>query len=189
MMRCVLSLLFAIGVGTISLGTISVGTISVGVLGVAFAAVPPAHPAPPAPPPSTESFLESVATGIRFEIDSSKLALERTKSAAVKEFAYRMVDDYGSAAARFKEAVSRAKLSPPPENLDARHQAMLDDLKARAAVSFDKAYVENQVKVLRDIADLFRTYATIGDDARIKRFAQELMLTVRSHFDDASRLH
>ena len=65
---------------------------------------------------------------------------------------------------------------------------MLDDLKARDGASFDKAYVADQVQVLRDNADLFRTYATLGDNARIKRFAQELLLTVRSHFDDASRL-
>jgi putative membrane protein len=186
----VLCLLFAMGVGMMVVGMMGVGRVAFAAdLPAGQPADPSINQAPPVATPPTESFLASVAAGNQFEIDSSKLALERTKSAAVKEFAYRMVDDYGSAAARFKEAVSRAKLSPPPENLDARHQAMLDDLKARDAASFDKAYVESQVKVLRDIADLFRTYATIGDDARIKRFAQELMLTVRSHFDDASRLH
>ena len=56
---------------------------------------------------------------------------------------------------------------------------MLDDLKARDGASFDKAYVDAQVQVLRDDADLFRSYATLGDNARLKRFAQDLLLTVR----------
>jgi putative membrane protein len=183
MMRGILSLMLAIG-----MGTISVGKISLGAMGMAFAAVPPAPQAPPASPPSTEDFLASVAAGSRFEIDSGKLALSRAKSAAAKDFAYRMVDDYISATARFKEAVSRAGLPPPLEKLDSRYRAMLDDLQAWDAASFDKAYVDDQVQVLRDLADLFRAYATLGDNPRIKRFAQELLLAVRSHFDRANRL-
>jgi putative membrane protein len=187
MTRCVLSLLFALLFGT-GVGTMAVGT--------AFAADLPAGPptnqaanqAPAATPPSTERFAASVAAGSQFEIASSKLALVRAGSAAVKDFADRMVDDYTTAAADFKVAVSRAKLPPPPEKLDARHQAMLDDLKTRDAASFDKAYVDAQVQALREIVDLFRTYATVGDNARIKRFAQDLLLTMRSNLDDASKL-
>ena len=171
MMRCVLSLLFAMAVGT-----------------VAFAAEPPANQPPAVATPSTESFLASVAAGNRFEIDSSKLALERAKSATVKSFANRLVDEHISAGARLKEAVSQAKLPPPPDALDARHQAILDDLKACDAASFDKAYVEAQVQVLRETGDLFRTYATVGDNARIKRFAQDRLLASRTDLDDASKL-
>ena len=167
MIRCVLCLLLAMGIGTVGVGR------------VAFAADLPAsqptdpsiNQAPPMATPSTESFLASVAAGNRFEIDSSKLALERAKSAAVKIFAHRLVDEHTSAGARFKQAVAQAKLPPPTEELDAPHQAILDDLKARGASSFDKAYVEAQYQALRELAGLFRAYATGGDDARIRQFA------------------
>jgi putative membrane protein len=96
MMRCVFSLLFAMAVGT-----------------VAFAAEPPANQPPTVATPSTEGFLASVATGNQFEIDSSKLALERARSATVKSFANRLVDEHTSAGARLKEAVAQAKLPPP----------------------------------------------------------------------------
>ena len=65
---------------------------------------------------------------------------------------------------------------------------ILDDLTARDAASFDKAYVEAQYEALRELAGLFRAYATGGDDARIRQFAQGLLLTVRSHLDGASKL-
>jgi len=122
MMRCVLSLLFAMAVGT-----------------VAFAAEPPANQPPTVATPSTEGFLASVAAA-------------------------------------------------NPDTLDARHQAILDDLKACDAASFDKAYVEAQYQSLRELAGLFRAYATAGEDARIRQFAQHLLLAMRSHFDDVSKL-
>jgi putative membrane protein len=185
MIRCVLFLLLATGVGMMGLGD------------VAFAADPPpgqethqaVNQSPAVAMPSTESFLASVAAGTLFEIDSSKLALGRTRSAAVKDFADRMVNEHSLIDARFKEAVSQAKLPPPTDKLDALHQAMLDALKARDAPSFDKAYAETQVQALRETVDLYRTYATVGGNARIKRFAQDELLTVRAHLDDARRLH
>jgi putative membrane protein len=189
MIRCVLSLLFAMVVGTMVVGTMGVGRVAVAAdLPAGQPANPSIDQAPPVATPSTESFLASVAAGTRFEIDSSTLALERARSAAVKIFAHRLVDEHSSAGARFKQAVSQAKLPPPTEELDARHQAILDDLKARDAASFDKAYVEAQSQALRELAGLFRAYATGGDDARIRQFAQDLLLTMRSHLDDASKL-
>lgn len=167
--------------------------VAVGAGTAALAADPPAdqatsQPAPPVAVPSAESFLASVAADDQFEIESSKLALERSRSRAVKDFADRMVDDHRAAAIRLKEALARAKREMPPEKLDVRQQAILDDLKARDAQSFDKAYIEAQYRAHLATADLFRTYATAGDDARIKQFAQELLLMVRAHLDQASRL-
>jgi putative membrane protein len=185
----VLCLLFAMGVGMMVVGMMGVGRVAFAAdLPAGQPADPSINQAPPVATPPTESFLASVAAGNQFEIDSSKLALERAKSAEVKIFAHRLVDEHTSAGARFKQAVSQAGLPPPPEELDARHQAILDDLKARDAQSFDKAYVEAQYEALRELAGLYRAYATGGDDARIRQFAQGLLLTVRSHLDDASKL-
>jgi len=184
MIRCVLCLLLAMGIGTVGVGRVALATD----LPASQPTDPSINQAPPVATPSTESFLASVAAGNRFEIDSSKLALERGKSDAVKIFAHRLVDEHTSTGARFKQAVAQAKLPPPTDELDARHQAILDDLEARDAASFDKAYVEAQYQALRELAGLFRAYATGGDDARIRQFAQDLLLTMRSHLDDASKL-
>ena len=50
----------------------------------------------------------------------SKLALGRSKTGPVKDFAQRMVDDHSAAAVKFKEAVLEAKLAMPPDKLDAK---------------------------------------------------------------------
>lgn len=176
MIRVVLFLLCAMGIGT-----------------AAFAADPPPsqatnQAAQPAATPSAESFLDAVAAAGQFEVASSKLALERSRSKPVRGFANRMVEEHTVIAARLKQAVSRAGLAAPSEKLDAGQQVLLDDLKSRDAASFDQAYIDDLRKVLGETVGLFRSYATGGDDADIKRFAQELMLTLRSHLDDVARL-
>jgi putative membrane protein len=141
-----------------------------------------------APAASTASFLNSVAAGNQFEIDSSKLALSRSKSDAVKRFAQRMVDDHTEAAGKFKIAVTEAKLTPPSEKLDAKHQAVFDSLTAANDASFDKLYIDAQYKAHVETVDLFKAYAKGGDNARMKQFANELLPTLQAHLDHVGKM-
>jgi putative membrane protein len=141
-----------------------------------------------APAASTASFLNSVAAGNQFEIDSSKLALSRSKSDAVKRFAQRMVDDHTEAAGKFKIAVTEAKLTPPSDKLDAKHQAVFDSLKAANDASFDKLYIDAQYKAHVETVDLFKAYGKGGDNARMKQFANELLPTLQAHLDHVGKM-
>ncbi len=69
-------------------------------------------------PAPTATFVAMAAAGNLFEIQSSELALRRSHSGAVREFANRMVTDHNAAAAKFKQAMADAKLTPPAEKLD-----------------------------------------------------------------------
>lgn len=150
------------------------------------AAAQQSAPRPAATP--TPGFLTAVAAGNEFEIDSSKLALTRTKSDIVRRFAQRMVEDHTDAASKFKKAVAEAKLTSPPEKVDARHQTMLDGLKAANETSFDKLYVDAQHKAHVETVDLFKAYAENGDNARMKQFANELLPTLQAHLDHAGKM-
>ena len=85
-------------------------------------AADPASKQASAPVAPTATFVAQAAFGNMFEIESSKLALERSKAGPVKAFAQRMVDDHSAAAVKFKEAVLEAKLAMPPDKLDAKHR-------------------------------------------------------------------
>src|SRR5690348_12419590 len=100
----------------------------------AFAADPPstAAAAPPgAQALSTDQFLMQLAAANTFEIDSSKLAVSKSKSETVKAFANEMISDHSKAAVKMKQAVTDAKAKAPREALDAKHQAIYDDLKKK----------------------------------------------------------
>lgn len=151
-------------------------------------AADPATKRASAPVPPTATFLASAAVGNMFEVESSKLALERSQSEAVKAFAQRMVDDHSAAAVKFKEAVLEAKLAMPADRLDAKHRAVMDELAGKQGGDFDKAYIDAQHKAHVETVDLFKGYAQGGADSRMRTFAAELLPTLEAHLEHVSRM-
>ena len=159
-------------------------------LSPAMAADPPAKQAaaPAMAPPSTSTFLTNTVAANLFEIESSKVALTKTKSDKVKSFANLMVSDHTKAGTKFKQAVTDAKLTPPAEKLDAKHQALLDDLKKKDGTAFDTAYVKAQHDGHVETVAMFEAYAKGGDNTRLKAFANEMLPTLKMHLDQVSKL-
>ncbi len=158
--------------------------------GPAFAADPPAKQAaaPAMATPSTPTFLANTAAANLFEIESSKMALSKTKNDKVKSFANEMVTEHTAAGTKFKQAVADAKLTPPAEKLDAKHQALLDDLKKQDGAAFDTAYVKAQHDGHAETVAMFDAYAKGGDNARMKQFATDMLPTLKKHLDEVSKL-
>ena len=156
----------------------------------AFAADPPAKQAaaPAMATPSTSTFLTNTAVANLFEIESSKAALAKTKNDKIKAFANLMVTDHTGAGTKFKQAVTDAKLTPPAEKLDAKHQALLDDMKKKDGAAFDSAYVKAQHDGHVETVAMFEAYAKRGDNARMKQFASEMLPTLKAHLDQVSKL-
>lgn len=156
----------------------------------AFAADPPARQAavPAMATPSTATFLANTAASNQFEIESSKVALTKTRNDKVKSFANQMVTDHTSAGTKFKQAVADAKLTPPPEKLDAKHQALLDDLKKKDGAGFDAAYIKAQTDGHVETVGMFEAYAKGGDNARMKQFAGDMLPTLKTHLDAVRQL-
>jgi putative membrane protein len=155
-----------------------------------LAADPPAKQAaaPAMATPSTATFLGNTAVANLFEIESSKVALSKTKNDKIKAFANQMVTDHTSAGTKFKQAVADAKLTPPVEKLDAKHQALLDDLQKKDGTAFDTAYVKAQHDGHVETVALFEAYAKGGDNARMKQFANDMLPTLKAHLDQVSKL-
>ena len=153
-----------------------------------FLAADPATKQASAPVAPTATFVAQAAFGNMFEVESSKLALDRSKAAPVKAFAQRMVDDHSAAAVKFKEAVLEAKLAMPPDKLDAKHRAIVDELAGKQGGDFDQAYIEAQYKAHVETVDLFKGYAQGGEDTRMRAFAAELLPTLQAHLDHVAKM-
>src|SRR5262245_18002642 len=159
---------------------------------------PPAGKTTPAPPAATEmsaataakadTFVTTAASANIFEIESSKLALERGQSAAIKDYANRMVSDHGQAATKMKQALSEAKMQLPPEKLSPKDQKVFDALTGAHPATFDKAYIEAQYNAHVEAVKLFSAYAKNGDNQRLKSLATELLPTLQSHLDQITKL-
>lgn len=130
----------------------------------------------------TENFVHDASIGNEFEIQSSRLALTRTSQRQVRDFAEMMIADHSTLGSKLKETVAHAKLGlTPPTALDDDHQALLDELKASSASSFDRLYIADQAQAHQEAIDLFESYADDGDNESLRRLASDALPTLRKH--------
>lgn len=137
----------------------------------------------PGAPVTTATFLEKVAAGNTFEIDSSRLATSKSANDTVKAFAQQMVSDHTEAGSKFKAAVSESGLKAPADKLDAKHAAIVEKLKGLQGAEFDRAYLAAQREAHVETIALFEAYAARGDNDRMKKFATDMLPVLRSHLD------
>jgi putative membrane protein len=134
-------------------------------------------------------FVNKVAISDMFEIQSSQLALSKQPDNDTKPFAQRMVTDHQKTSKELKSLVDGGKVKAAlPSALDAEHQKMLDDLKAKNGKDFDQSYDQIQVKAHQDAVALFKAYAAGGDDPELKRWAAKTLPNLERHLTMAEKL-
>lgn len=148
----------------------------------------PANKPDAANPPTTAFFVQAAVVGNLFEVESSKLALERAQSPAVKTFAQHMVDDHNKAGVKLSDAIAKANVAQPPMRLDARRLTVLDGLRGKQGADFEKAYVEAQYAAHVDAVEQFKGYAAAGENADLKAVAAELLPTLQKHLGEVTKL-
>ena len=141
------------------------------------------------PAPATQDFVTKVAISDMFEIQSSQLALSKQADADTKPFAEKMVQDHQKTSTELKALVEGGKVKAAlPAALDAEHQKVLDDLKAKDGKDFDQAYDQAQLKGHQDAVALFEAYAKGGDNADLKKWAAATLPHLKQHLAMAQKL-
>jgi putative membrane protein len=133
----------------------------------------------------TQTFVTTVPNANAFEIQSSKLAEQKSASADVKAFAAQMIKDHTQAGEDFKAALSQgqttASIKPAAPGLQPKEQQMLDELKGASGKDFDAKYIKMQTDAHKDAVALFSTYAQSGDDPAMKEFAKKTLPVLKMH--------
>ncbi|UVF18042.1 DUF4142 domain-containing protein [Microvirga terrae] len=157
-------------------------------LGLAGCMTPTAMAPAPAPIAVTSAaeFIPTAASSSLFEIESSRLALQRSRSPEVRRFAQQMIRDHNAATRRMTTVVRRAGLPMPPPALNAKHQAMLATVQA--APDLDAAYVSAQVMAHQEAVALFTSYSQNGDVPQLAQFAGTTLPTLERHLEHAQSL-
>ncbi|CAM3939564.1 DUF4142 domain-containing protein [Bordetella tumulicola] len=133
------------------------------------------------------SFLESAAQSGHLEVQGSKLALEKSGNAEVKDFAQKMVDDHGKAGQKLADLAKQKGFEAPTEP-SLMQQAKLKTLGLREE-GFDKAYADGiGVSAHEDAVKLFQEASTDAKDADVKQFASETLPTLQQHLQMAQTL-
>ena len=136
----------------------------------------------------TETFATAVASSNDFEIESSKLAKDKSESADVKSFADEMISDHMKAGEAFKQAMKSGDNTSAKPALSPKHAAMLELLKAASGKDFDALYIDMQAGAHMEAVSLFSTYAETGDDPEVTSFAKKTLPTLEMHKDHVMKL-
>ena len=138
---------------------------------------------------SAQDFVNKVAISDLFEIQSSQLAQAKNADADTKPFAEKMVSDHQKTSSELKALVESGKVKATlPMSLDAEHQKMLDDLKAKNGNDFDRSYDQIQLKAHQDAVALFEAYSKTGDNPELKSWAATTLPHLKEHLSMAQKL-
>ena len=136
---------------------------------------------------SSEDFVEEASAKGVAEIETAKLALEKSQNEAVKGFAQMMIDDHRQANRKLAD-LAKSKDLEVSDDAELLNQAKALILKMRGEASFDKAYMNNQVVAHRETIELFRRGVNV-DDAEIAAFARETLPKREQHLQRAEQLN
>jgi putative membrane protein len=138
---------------------------------------------------TADAYVTNAAISDLYEIESSKLALDKSSSDAVKKFARQMIKDHTDTSAKLKSTIADAGIrSAPPSALDARRQGMLDNLRSLSGADFDKAYLDQQTAAHQEALTLHSDFARNGDNAPLKKLAAATAPRIQHHFDMVKQL-
>lgn len=140
--------------------------------------------------PKTEDFVTEAADSDMFEIESSKLALERSQDTPTKLFAQQMIADHTKTSEELKGMVSGGKVKATiPTTMSSQQQAMFDDLKTLQGDDFTKMYRSDQEDVHEAAVDLFKRYGDEGENVELKAWAATTRPALEHHLQMAADMN
>lgn len=151
---------------------------------------PAPAPAGSSQPVSVATFIEMARAGNAFEIETSRLALEKATAPALKSFARTMIDDHTRADRKLISVVRGIGQSPGTRvTMEPRQRQQLEALSAATGAEFDRLYASAQLEAHQRAVRLFQAYADQGTNERLRQFARETLPILQGHLDQIEKLN
>ncbi|MCK2053167.1 DUF4142 domain-containing protein [Methylobacterium sp. 37f] len=145
-------------------------------------AVPLAQAQPAFDLGSPDQFRLSELMGGEFAIQTSRLALERSRSPAIRNFAQLEINEQTAVAAAL--GATPGNVQPRPDQM-----AILQQLQGLSpGRAFDRAYVQGQIAGHEELLALNTAYAQGGSDPRSRAVATVAVPSIQTHLSMLSSL-
>jgi putative membrane protein len=125
------------------------------------------------------TFVKTASQDGMTEVELGKLALSKSNSNDVKQFAQKMVADHGKADQELA-SLAQSKGLTVPTKLDAKHEAMVKVMSAQSGAAFDSSYANHMAKGHAKAVALFQA-ALRSSDADLAAFAKKTLPTLQEH--------
>lgn len=140
---------------------------------------------------NAEAFIQQAAASDMFELQSSRLAMERSQNQQLRDFAQEMAKDHAKTTSELRDLMQRQPALRGirmPEGLDQQRQRWLDQLKNASGADFDALFSQQQMQAHLLAVDLFRNYSQAGDDPQLKQWASATLPTLQQHLQKVQAL-
>jgi putative membrane protein len=137
--------------------------------------------------PLDQEFMTKVAQSDMTVIEASKLALQKSKTTKVRDFARQMIQEHTDSSKQLMQIV-KVKGFKLPENIGSENQSLLMNLKQVPSENFNRAYMDSQVKAHSKTYDEFQKYLKQGQDSKLKAFARNMSPVVAKHLEMAKNI-
>ncbi|MDB5899659.1 MAG: hypothetical protein JWP41_3261 [Ramlibacter sp.] len=134
------------------------------------------------------AFVATAASNDMYEIQVSRLALERGSSAQVKNYAQMLVNHHTASSDQLMTIV-RAKGMTPPAALPADKQARIAELSRLQGAEFDRQYIRvSGVQDHQTAITIFEQASRTLADADLRGFATNTLPVLRQHLQGAQNI-
>ncbi len=136
-----------------------------------------------------KAFLKDTAQDTNFEIKTGQLALQKSKSADVKQYATMLIRDHTQLKTQIRAADTAAKAKPEDAgSMSVSDNARYLELKVLSGDTFDKEYIKGLVKGNADAVQKTKDEAANSTVPAVKKLAQRRVDLDTKHTEKARAL-
>lgn len=121
---------------------------------------------------STGVFTQTAASFLQLAVEASRMADAQTASDGVRTLAANTAERYAAALDALAETDAGAPATG--DRLMTGHRQQLLQLSSASGADFDRAYLDLQLQIHRQMREMFDLYATSGADERVSALAAEI---------------
>lgn len=137
---------------------------------------------------ASERFIKQASISSLFEIESSKLVLERSKNPQIKKLATKLIEDHTASNKKLKDLITKEKLRFPMNmTLDEDHAEKVEDLKDASENEFDEDYIDMQQEGHEKTIEAFKDFLDAKDThPALRSFAEQTLPALKLHLEEVN---
>lgn len=120
------------------------------------------------------------------EVKECQAAQQKAQNQQTKDFAQSLVQDHQQALDQLKKLADQKNVQVS-DQLDARHQRMIDELSSLSGADFDKRFMNQQIRAHRRALSLYQQAAQSNTDSDVKQWAQQNVAGLQHHLQMAQQ--
>lgn len=129
---------------------------------------------------SAREYVAMAGASDLYEIESSRIALEKSQSNAVKQFARKMIAHHTETTAKLTNTARNAGLNPEPK-LMPMQETMMAELRETYPAAFDRTYIAQQRRAHDMALALHSGFAGNGRPEPLRQVAQSAVPVIEDH--------